>query len=434
MSFYTVGMRDEIGALPGGDVLVAELDRIAAFSKTIDTSIAALGGGISDLQAAQGLTTGQTINTLPTDAIVAGVRWLTGPWLINADGNTAPANGAAIRALVTGNVNDFAPLGMDTAIVIELDATGNYTITGIRAAAVQRRFLVLVNRSGFTFTFTENDPASQPQNRFEFSALPGELLQLPSGAVMLLYYEVTAGRWHLAGIPMVPSANLPASLKPVGALAHGRQWFAFRAGTVPTGGTPVVYGIGGANPAPDGTVVDANTGTAYGYAKFTSTVYAGIRWSGTPQQAVRLDQSPILRMQVKTYSSLAGVTLWAGIGDGEPTTTLATINGVMFRYQAGVDAGWTAVVCDGGASVTTLPIGAIAINTDYTLQIRVSGSAVYLSTDGGITEVNITGHTPATSVMMNAWFIRAYSQIGGTVGILIADGMCEYGGVASGLY
>ncbi len=436
MSFYTVGFRDQIGALPGGDLLVAELDRVAAFSKTIETSIAALGGNITDLAAAQGLDTGKTIQTLPTDAslLPTGVRWLTGPWLINADGNTAPANGAALRFRLTSDVNDFAPAGIDTAIVLELDADGAHTITGIRVAATQRRFLVVVNRSGFTLTFTVNDPLSQPSNRFEFSPLPGELLQLPAGTLMLLYYEVSAGRWHLSGIPMVPTANLPASLKPVGALAHGRQWFGFRAGSVGGGGTPLVYGIGCGNPTIDGVAVDASFG-AYSYVQSTSAVYAGIRWSGISQQAVRYDQHPIVRMRVKTYSSLASTTLWAGINDTEPTTTIANTNAIMFRYQAGVDAGWTAAVCDGGAVVTTAPIAPIGVNTEYTLQIRIDpvSAICYLSVDGGITEVSIAGHLPF-SVMLNAWFIRAYSQIGGTVGILFSEGMCEYGDPASGLY
>ena len=91
------------------------------------------------------------------------------------------------------------------------------------------------------------------------------------------------------------------------------------------------------------------------------------------------------------------------------------------------------VTSDGGG-VSAVSLGAIAINTEYTLQIRVSGGVVFFSSDGGATEVQAIANIPASTVNMNAWFIRAYSQIGNVVGIDISHGMCEYGAASSGLY
>ncbi len=219
----------------------------------------------------------------------------------------------------------------------------------------------------------------------------------------------------------------------IGAIAHGRMWFAFRSASVPTGGTPIALGIGCSNPVVDGTTVDNSTAD-YSYAKFTSAVQGGLRWSGSANQAVSIQQNPTIRMQVKTHSTLLTTDLWAGIGTAEPTTSIANSYALMIRYIQGTDAGWVWAICNNTATVSTGAIANIATDTEYTLQIRCAAGIPYFSVDGGVTEFAGSGQIPTTTIAMNAFFIRAYSTIGNTVGINIAEGMVEYGKALSGLY
>lgn len=447
MSSYTQQLRAQIT----DPAVVLELDRIAGVTKALDASVQALGGGQTNTGGEQqvpqnaeaGLSTGNQVNTLPVNASGqpdTAVRWLRGPWLLGADGNV-PTNATIRPPALTGNVDNYAPIGIDTAIGLELTSTTNVTITGLRSAAVQRRVLFVLNGNpsgGNTITFPHANAGSIAANQFGIGA-SGETLILPPGRCVWFFYDAFASLWRLFALPAVPSADLPASVQPAsGGLAHGRTWFAFRVASVNAGGTPIVHGIGCSNPAVDGTAVDNSTAN-YTYGKFTSAAQGGIRYSGSPMQAVRIDQNPIIRMRIKTPADLGnGVILWAGVNDHEDTTALSQ-NALVFRYDPNNpnnDTLWMACSSSVGANPGTTKnatgVGC-AINTEYLLQIRVSGASAYFSVNGGAeTVVNTT--MPDNTTPLNAWFIRAASTLGNVVGINISQGMIEYGIANGGLY
>lgn len=202
---YTVALRD----LVRDPAVREELDRIQA-------AFAGLGSDAVSGDAEKGLDTGLTIQTrsIADDGSTEnGVRWLSGPWLLGPDGNVSTR--AVVKVQVTTSQNNFAPVGIDTAVGLELDATADCTITGIRVATRQRRVLLIVNRSGFTFTFPVNDTGSIAAHRFEFGNSASSPLKLGPGELAWFYYDVTGQRWHLQGLPAVASANMPSALATV---------------------------------------------------------------------------------------------------------------------------------------------------------------------------------------------------------------------------
>lgn len=132
-----------------------------------------------------------------------GQWWKTGPWILDDPTAAQPRKASLVPPkLATGSYNNYAPAGIETAVVLELEPDGgDVTLTGIKAldGAVNVRMLLLRNRdSGSSLFLTHDDSASTAQYRF---SLPDdEDVELAPGQNVWLYYDPNRdeGRWTAA--------------------------------------------------------------------------------------------------------------------------------------------------------------------------------------------------------------------------------------------
>lgn len=120
--------------------------------------------------------------------VLEGLRYMAGPWLLEADGNN-PAIAVVAAPALTASVNDYNPSGLDRAIVLEVDATGDVSITGI-VTTRRRRLLLLVNRSNYTITLPRTSASSTSTYRFSSTHI------LLSGEWVWLYYDAGSEIWR----------------------------------------------------------------------------------------------------------------------------------------------------------------------------------------------------------------------------------------------
>jgi hypothetical protein len=126
--------------------------------------------------------------------IYNGLRLLSGPLFLDPLGNTG--NVARISPpQITANQNDYNPVGLSTAIVLELTSDAARNITGIQITGRQQRLLILGNTGSFNITLVDASASSVAQNRFEF---PANVVVAPSEYV-ILYYVTSDERWHRIG-------------------------------------------------------------------------------------------------------------------------------------------------------------------------------------------------------------------------------------------
>ncbi|MPZ20131.1 MAG: hypothetical protein GEV06_19770 [Luteitalea sp.] len=134
----------------------------------------------------------------------AGLRFLGGPWAFEGDGGAAPLGGGAVlrAAPITANQNNYAPDGIEEAVILELESDAARTITGISRGALlaRRRFLYLVNRGNFTLTLAHNSGSSVAGNRIAVSG--GQDFVLRTGGVALGYYDSGSEIWRVEGGPV----------------------------------------------------------------------------------------------------------------------------------------------------------------------------------------------------------------------------------------
>lgn len=121
-----------------------------------------------------------------------GHLWTRGPWLFSGAASLRPPE-------TSGTLNDWAPQGIDSAIVVELEpgSSSTITITGIKPASAHRRPLILGNRDsgGGLIVIKHQDTGSGEFARFR---LPGNAdVTLASGEYAWLFYDTDAGRWRM---------------------------------------------------------------------------------------------------------------------------------------------------------------------------------------------------------------------------------------------
>lgn len=129
--------------------------------------------------------------------VLSGLRLLLGPLLVDLPGNNA--HQAGLRPpIITGNQNNYAPAGIDSAIVVEVESDAGRDITGIRHYRTrQKRILVLGNRGNFTITLRHNNASSIGTNRFSFYT--GADIALSSSEYIILWYDVGSEIWRPLG-------------------------------------------------------------------------------------------------------------------------------------------------------------------------------------------------------------------------------------------
>ena len=176
-----IGVRDEFEGLASGIT--------AAFETEHDVN-------------GDGEHTDITVNSIsakpgePVIPLGSGLRMLTGPIFLDLLGNATHVAGLRPPSISTSQ-NDYAPGGLDEAIMLEVESSSAINITGLQVTGRQKRFLYFGNRGNYTITLTHNDILSLEGNRFGF--VDGEDLSVPSASYILLYYDVGSEVWRLVG-------------------------------------------------------------------------------------------------------------------------------------------------------------------------------------------------------------------------------------------
>lgn len=94
---------------------------------------------------------------------------------------------------IVGNQNDYNPAGLSTAIVVNLQSTGNISITGIQAPAPARNQIIYVlNVGANNIQFLDNNAGSAAGNRI---LMGGNRTIQPDESIQFVY-SVTFSRWR----------------------------------------------------------------------------------------------------------------------------------------------------------------------------------------------------------------------------------------------
>lgn len=403
--------------------VVAELDRIAAWAKSLQSSQA-------NDDAEKGLDNHTTItpegkeNPDETTVVEDGVRWLRGPWLLNADGaNPGPPGSAAIAPpqIEAAQVDNYGPEGIDKAIMLELSSDQNVTITGIKVATQQRRLLGIFNRGGFTISFENQSADSIAAHRFSWGTTgdSGDLIVVPTGQIIWFYYAAQVQRWKLFAIPPVGSENLPPTLvpeeiDPVEAVDFpflNYLWFGARING--DSATPVAIGEGAIGSIGGSFYSDPLYGV--GRAQTTGAVAgngAGPQSAGSAQ--ISPEHDPARVVLIRTGADVTSVRIWclltnAAISDSDDQPGGGGSQFIGFRFStAAGDTGWRGAVRDGSNINLTSNIGTVAADTVYRLKFRKVGGTVYFSVNGSA-EVSLAANLPADGTQM-FWNDRIITQ------------------------
>ena len=120
-----------------------------------------------------------------------GRRLLSGPLFLDLLGNSSAT--ARIRPpQITANQNDYNPVGLATALVLQLTSDAARDITGIQVTGRQQRLLIIGNVGGFNITLKDASASSAAANRFDF---PADIVIAPMEYKWLIY-DTDNERWH----------------------------------------------------------------------------------------------------------------------------------------------------------------------------------------------------------------------------------------------
>jgi hypothetical protein len=200
--------------------------------------------------------------------------------------------------------------------------------------------------------------------------------------------NVTVGPISMASLGAMPS---PAT--------RNVSWLTFQ----PTNVAPIsVGGFGTVSAA--GTLADgglSRTGTKYSTS--TNAIVLGIM--GSSQSQFMSKYNPRLTVLLNTGASIANCRFLIGFAFGsswDADNLAASHCGIRFSTSAG-DASWVGIVRgDSGAQAVTASLGAIAINTDYTLVVDITGNGTLASFSvNGAAPVTIATNLPTPGTIMN---------------------------------
>lgn len=413
---YTQRMRELIR----DPAVVEEFDNLIAFLKG---EFDAIAGGQTTKESESGLDDGTTKPITPADSPELppqeeGIRWMRGPWLLNADGDSALRKGcAAVQFTVAGGTyDDWGPDGIDTAVTILLyPSTGEVTLRGIKRFARQSRFLFIANHGAHDFLVKNEASESSVYNRFSWGSSGdiGELIRVPTGQMIGFFYNTVNERWKLIAVPPVGSDNLPTSMSGIPILdqfpPHNRAWFmSFISDSSmtmrPTGeGAPTAQGGG----------VTQNASHGFGAKRQTGIVVndAAGYFASSSQVMPKFD--PDWQVVLRTEADISSILLWVNLETGGSSSGTigggGTAEGMGFRYSpADGDTGWVGVCRDGTTQSITTTVAAIAANTVYRLRVRKVGTSVFFSVNGG-TEVEHTTNLPQGSTAL-FWDVRIFTK------------------------
>lgn len=369
-------------------------------------------------EAEKGLDTGATINTLPStdagDVPQTGIRWMEGPWLLNADGDL-PGKAVIRPPMILSTQNDYAPLGLDTCIGMGLTGDADRTITGIRVAKRQTRLLYVLNAGDtYSFTFPSNDTSSLDIHRFGLGAA-GDTLVLPPGRVVWFFYDVVAQLWRLFALPAVAFSGLPGEINDTDFdFPVDYDW----------GGAKCYDGVSAAGlgePAPTLAGTGSPRSTVYG--NFRNLASAAVAGSSAGVDAggsslINYQHNPIVTFLIRTGSDISNVRIYATITNTALADTddlqgiSAAAEYVGWRFSTVVpDAQWVAVSSDGVAQAVTQLTGfANAADAIQKLRMRTGVGGIYFSINNSA-EILVSARLPSPTTQL-FWTTRVFTQVG----------------------
>lgn len=185
---YALRYREELPP-----AVVKELDEMVIhYNKLLATSLNPDGS----LKLATPSGTGSSSNTTSiSDQIEAieGHWWKKGPWRFDTDSSHEAFIVTPI--IPAGTYHNYAPQGIASCIGVEINLSGNITLTGVVAPnRAYRRLVVLRNQSStYTVTLKHQNTGSAQLNRF---ALPGNTdIVMSQNQTVWLYYDADNHYW-----------------------------------------------------------------------------------------------------------------------------------------------------------------------------------------------------------------------------------------------
>lgn len=190
---YGLNFRDELppAVVEELDLLVAKLKAIILREHNED--------GTHDFTRSE--SSPAAITQIINNSQDQGQWWKTGPWKIDDPASATPHK-AGLRPAnpAAGTYNNYAPAGIDDAVVLEIEPDGDITITGIQALPGYKRLLMIRNKdSTNSITLAHADTGSIEAFRFD---LPSALdIELSPNQNAWLYYDPSRERWTAAITP-----------------------------------------------------------------------------------------------------------------------------------------------------------------------------------------------------------------------------------------
>jgi len=95
--------------------------------------------------------------------------------------------------IITGNVDNYAPIGISAANFLRLRTSGNFTISGLIAPVpVSNQAIFICNVGLNQIIFKDNDAGSTAANRFLLGG--NKTVQINEGIILI--YDKTSLRWR----------------------------------------------------------------------------------------------------------------------------------------------------------------------------------------------------------------------------------------------
>lgn len=127
--------------------------------------------------------------------------WYKLPVITGTDGETEFPSGVtlgdAVSATINANTNDLTVPNIETAVVLRLESTGNYSLTGLAPFNPNKAWMLFVVNVGTNnITIPDNSAASLAENRFLLGA--NKTIQKDEG--IIFFYDPISNRWRGGGI------------------------------------------------------------------------------------------------------------------------------------------------------------------------------------------------------------------------------------------
>ena len=98
---------------------------------------------------------------------------------------------------ITGHQNDYNPVGLQETILILLNSSGNFSVTGLQKPVPDgTRVIYIFNIGANNIVFKDNDAGSLAANRI----LLGANKTVQNGEGLILIYDNISQRWRVPAI------------------------------------------------------------------------------------------------------------------------------------------------------------------------------------------------------------------------------------------